>query len=49
LSVNLSDEEIKTRKAAFQPIKKVLNSKWLGQYRALVTNASNGAILKTDL
>lgn len=49
LSVNLSDEEIKTRKTAFQPIKKVLNSKWLGQYRALVTNASNGAILKTDL
>lgn len=49
LSVNLSDEEIKTRKAAFQPIKKVLNSKWLGQYRTLVTNASNGAILKTDL
>ncbi|SHG82681.1 dihydroxy-acid dehydratase [Flavobacterium johnsoniae] len=49
LSVNLSDEEIKTRKAAFQLIKKVLNSKWLGQYRALVTNASNGAILKTDL
>lgn len=49
LSVNLSDEEIKARKAVFQPLKKVLSSKWLGQYRALVTNASNGAILKTDL
>ena len=49
LSVNLTDEEINARKAAFQPIKKTLTSKWLGQYRALVTNASNGAVLKTDL
>lgn len=49
LSVNLTDEEINARRAVFQPIKKVLNSKWLGQYRALVTNASNGAILRTDL
>lgn len=49
LSVDLTDEEIKMRKATFQPVKKVLTSKWLGQYRALVTNASNGAILKTDL
>ncbi|RXP47046.1 dihydroxy-acid dehydratase [Lutibacter sp. HS1-25] len=49
LSVNLSDDEIAKRKAAFVPIKKELNSKWLKQYRALVTNASNGAVLKTDL
>jgi dihydroxy-acid dehydratase len=49
LSVNLSDEEISKRKAAFKPLKKPLNSKWLGQYRSLVTNASSGAVLKTDL
>lgn len=49
LSVNLTDEEINARKEVFQPIKKVLTSKWLGQYRALVTNASSGAVLKTDL
>ena len=49
LSVNLTDEEIAERKAAFKPLKKEINSKWLKQYRALVTNASNGAILKTDL
>ncbi|RXJ85251.1 dihydroxy-acid dehydratase [Arcobacter sp. CECT 8985] len=49
LEVNLSDEEIAKRKAEFTPLKKPLNSKWLGQYRALVTNASNGAVLKTDL
>ncbi|MBJ2124523.1 dihydroxy-acid dehydratase [Flavobacterium sp. IB48] len=49
LSVNLSDEEIAARRATFKPLKKPLNSKWLSQYRALVTNASTGAVLKTDL
>ena len=49
LSVNLSDDEIAKRKAEFKPLKKPLNSSWLGQYRALVTNASSGAVLKTDL
>lgn len=49
LSVNLSDEEIAKRRAAFKPIKKELTSSWLKQYRALVTNASSGAVLKTDL
>ena len=49
LSVNLSDEEIAKRRSEFVPLKKELNSKWLGQYRSLVTNASSGAVLKTDL
>lgn len=49
LSVALSDDEIAKRKAEFSPIKKPLQSRWLSQYRALVTNASNGAVLKTDL
>lgn len=49
LSVNLNEEEIAKRKAAFVPVKKRLTSRWLGQYRTLVTNASSGAILKTDL
>ena len=49
LSVDLTDEEIAKRKAAFVPIKKELTSRWLQQYRALVTNASSGAVLKTDL
>ena len=48
-SVDLSDEEIARRKANFKPIKKPLTSSWLGQYRSLVTNASNGAMLRTDL
>jgi len=49
LSVNLTDEEIAARRANFKPLKKPLNSRWLSQYRALVTNASTGAVLKTDL
>jgi dihydroxy-acid dehydratase len=49
LQVNLSDEEIAKRKAEFTPLKKPLKSKWLGQYRSLVTNASSGAVLQTDL
>jgi len=49
LSVDLSDEEIAKRKAEFTPIKKEIKSSWLKQYRALVTNASNGAVLRTDL
>ncbi len=49
LSVDLSDEEVARRKAQFTPIKKEISSSWLKQYRALVTNASSGAILRTDL
>lgn len=48
LQVNLDDEEIAKRRAAFKPVKKTLSSKWLQQYRLLVTNASSGAMLKTD-
>lgn len=49
LSVKLSDEEIGKRKANFVPLKKKLQSRWLSQYRALVTNASKGAVLRSDL
>jgi len=48
LEVNLDDEEIAKRKENFKPIVKNLSSRWLKQYRALVTNASNGAILEAD-
>ena len=49
LQVNLSDEVIQKRKATFQPIRKNIKSNWLKQYRSLVTNASHGAVLRTDL
>ena len=48
INVKLSDEEIEKRKKEFTPLKKEVPGRWLKQYRALVTNASNGAILKAD-
>ena len=49
LSVDLTSEEIAQRRDNFVPIKKEIKSSWLKQYRALVTNASNGAMLRTDI
>ena len=48
LQANLSDEVIAERRANFKPLIKPLKSKWLRQYRALVTNASSGAVLEAD-
>ncbi len=48
LSAKLDDKTIEARRANFKPIVKTLTSKWLKQYRALVTNASNGAILEAE-
>ncbi len=49
LEVRLSDEELEQRRQNFKPKKKELEGSWLKQYRILVTNASSGAVLKTDL
>ncbi len=48
LEVELSDEEIARRRATFKPKVKEIKGSWLKQYRQLVTNASNGAVLKTE-
>jgi len=48
LRANLSDEVIEKRRVNFTPLIKPLKSKWLRQYRALVTNASAGAVLEAD-
>ncbi len=48
INVRLSDEEIAKRRANFKPKVKELTSVWLKQYRALVTNASNGGILRGE-
>ena len=48
LRVEISDEEIAKRRDRFKPIIKPLTSRWLRQYRALVTNASSGAILNAE-
>jgi len=39
-------EEIEKRRANFKPLEKPLTSRWLRQYRALVTNASKGGVLE---
>jgi len=49
LQLNVSDEEIAKRKAAWKPYKNEVKSKWLKRYQILVSNASNGAVLKTEL
>ena len=46
LEARISDEEIARRRANFKPKVKPLKSRWLKQYRALVTNASRGAVLE---
>ncbi len=48
LEAKLSFEEIAERRDRFKPIVKPLKSKWLRQYRALVTNASSGAVLEAE-
>jgi dihydroxy-acid dehydratase len=48
LQANISDEVIAERRANFKPLVKPLKSKWLKQYRALVTNASAGAVLEAE-
>lgn len=49
LRLNVSDEEIAKRRAAWKPYKNEVKSKWLKRYQLLVSNASNGAVLKTEL
>jgi len=49
LEVELSDEEIGKRRAEFKPKVKDIKGSWLKQYRILVTNASHGAVLKTEI
>ncbi len=48
INADIPEEEIEKRKKEFKPYKKELNSRWLKQYRALVTNAAHGAVLKAD-
>ncbi len=48
INVKLSDKEIERRRKEFKPIKKEVPGKWLREYRSLVANAANGAILQAD-
>jgi dihydroxy-acid dehydratase len=48
IEVLLDEAELAKRKAAFKPKVKAIQGSWLKQYRQLVTNASNGAVLRTE-
>jgi len=49
LTLGVSVKELAKRRKAFKPKKKKIGSKWLKRYSLLVSNASNGAVLKTEL
>ena len=49
LQLNVDDATLEKRKAAWTPHVNEVKSKWLKRYRLLVSNASNGAVLKTEL
>lgn len=48
LQLNVSYEVLEQRRLYWKPIKKEITSKWLKRYSLLVSNASNGAALKTE-
>ncbi|MDP3588882.1 MAG: dihydroxy-acid dehydratase [Sulfuricurvum sp.] len=49
LQLNVDEEVLSVRRSAWKPHKKEITSKWLKRYSLLVSNASNGAALKTEL
>ena len=49
LQLNVDETTIEARRKAWRPHKKEIPSKWLKRYSLLVSNASNGAALKTEL
>ena len=49
LQLNVDGEELARRKDNYTPYKNEVKSKWLKRYQLLVSNASNGAVLKTEL
>jgi len=49
LQLNVSEEILAERRAKWKPYKNEVKSKWLKRYSLLVSNASNGAVLKTEL
>jgi dihydroxy-acid dehydratase len=48
ITLNVNDEELNLRRENFKPLKKELKSRWLKQYRSLVSNASRGGVLEAD-
>jgi dihydroxy-acid dehydratase len=48
LTLHVADGELAQRRAAFRPVKREIASSWLRRYAHLVTNASNGAVLRSE-
>ena len=49
LELKVDSKTLELRGAKWKPIKKEITSKWLKRYSLLVSNAANGAVLKTEL
>ncbi len=49
LQLNVDEATLERRRAAWKPVTKAIRSKWLKRYSLLVSNASHGAALKTEL
>lgn len=49
LVLRVDSKIIESRRAKWKPICKDIKSKWLKRYALLVSNASQGAVLKTDI
>jgi dihydroxy-acid dehydratase len=48
LTLHVDEAELARRRAAFKPLRREIASSWLRRYAHLVTNASNGAVLRSD-
>jgi dihydroxy-acid dehydratase len=49
LTVDVPDAELARRREGFRPRRKEIRSSWLKRYALLVSNASAGAVMKTEL
>ena len=49
LELPVDSKILESRRTKWKPIKKEIKSKWLKRYSLLVSNAANGAVLKTEL
>jgi dihydroxy-acid dehydratase len=48
LALQVTEAELAARRAAWKPLRREVSSPWLRRYRHLVTNASTGAVLRTE-
>jgi dihydroxy-acid dehydratase len=48
LELAVPDDELARRRAAFRPRAKEVRSRWLRRYAAMVSNASTGAVLRSE-